>query len=190
MQTRVLVEPLEEPVSLEEVKNYLKIDMSVTEDDQLIDRLIKAVRISAEKYAQTSFVTQTRVAYSDNWDPECELPYGPHQSISKVIRLMRDGTEQELDPVDYSYNGFNFYTVCPQKVYRLSEGFINHRIKVEYVAGFGNAADVPEDIKLAILKEVAELYENRENTLIGSIVADLSTTTKTILTYYKRNVLI
>lgn len=190
MKSKVIVEPEEEPITLEEAKNYLKIDLSMTEDDQLITRIIKAVRMAAEKYAQTSFVTQTLIAYSDKWDPARELPYGPHQSIISVVRTHYDNTEVTLTTEEYSYSGIDYFTVLPDKVWRLSEGFINNRIKVEYVAGFGTATDVPDDIKLAILKEVAELYENRENTLIGSIVADLSTTSKTLLFPYKKNVLI
>jgi uncharacterized phiE125 gp8 family phage protein len=190
MQVRVKVEPTEDPVTLEEAKSYLKILPSVTEDDQLIIRLIKAVTKQAQKYAQTSFVTQTLEVKADKWNPQEELPYGPHQSIISVVRTHYDNTETALTTDEYSTSGLNYLSVFPDKVWRLSEGFINNRITVEYVAGFGAAEDVPDDIKIAILKEVAELYENRENTLIGSIVADLSTTSKHLLNQYKRNVLI
>lgn len=181
-------EPAEEPITLEEAKLYLKVDFE--EDDTLITTLIKAVRRACERYAGISFVTRTVTAYSDNWDRLTELPYGPHQSVTTVTRIAYDDTETELETDQYSVTGLNYLTLNIGRVWRLSEGYCKQRIRVVYEAGFGDAEDVPEDIKLAILKEVAELYENRENSVIGTIVAELSTTSKSLLYGYKQNVLI
>lgn len=181
-------EPLEEPITLEEAKSYLKVDFE--EDDTLITTLIKAVRKASEKYTGLSFVTRTITLYAENWSSLDELPYGPHQSVTSVVRLAYDNTETTLTTDDYYLKGLAFLSVNVGRVWRLSEGRCNNRLRIVYEAGFGEASDVPEDIKLAILKEVAELYENRENSLIGTIVANLSTTTQSLLYPFKRNVLI
>jgi uncharacterized phiE125 gp8 family phage protein len=188
MQVKVITEPQEEPVTLDEAKSYLKVDFNT--DDQLITRLIKAVRESAEMYTGLSFITKTILAYFENTGDPVELLYGPVQSISTVSRIDYDKTETILDPSDYYTVGLDYIHILVYRGFKLSQGWRGQQVKVEYVSGFGEASVVPNAIKVAILKEVAELYENRENTLVGSIVADLSTTTKTLLSPYKRNVLI
>jgi uncharacterized phiE125 gp8 family phage protein len=188
VQVVVTTPPAELPVTIEEVKEYLKFDQDI--DDQIILRLISAVTHSSEKYTGLSFVTKTLTVLGDNWNCE-ELPYGPHQSIESVVRVNYDNTETTLTADEYSTSGLNYLTVKCGRSFKLSSPWSEiNRMKVTYVAGFGDQSMVPDGIKLAILKEVAELYENRENTLIGTIVADLSTTSKTLLHQYKRNVFI
>ena len=40
-------------------------------------------------------------------------------------------------------------------------------IKIEFTCGWTSAANVPEAIKQAILTRVADMFENRENKVIG-----------------------
>lgn len=189
MQVRVITPPESYPVTVEEAKAYCRVDFD--NEDQLFQRLIASATDYAEKYTGISFITRTVEAYLDS--SICtELPYGPHQSIVSVFNVNSDNTLGDEVPVgSYVVSGFDYLSVCSAyNRFKLSQYSRLFKVRVTYVAGFGDAALVPEAIKTAILKEVAELYENRENTLIGSIVADLSTTSKTYLEKYKRNVLI
>jgi uncharacterized phiE125 gp8 family phage protein len=189
MQVRVIEPPAELPVTLEEAKSYLKIDFS--NEDQLITRLINAVTDASEKYTGLSFITQTLEAYLDA-DNLVEIPRGPHQSITSVFNVNYDNTlGDEVTAGNYNLTGFDYLSLFSgYNKFKLSQYRRLNKVRVTYVAGFGDQSQVPDGIKTAILKEVAELYENRENTLVGTIVADLSTTSKTLLHYYKRNVLI
>jgi hypothetical protein len=203
MEVTVITQPLELPLTLDEVKNYIKVDFA--EDDELINRLIKAVTMSAQLYTGLSFITQKLAVYFTNTGCE-ELPYGPHQSIDEVARLNYDGTEVILTTDEYKYSGLLYYSLncgCASEYFypvgslycgrsfKLSSpwGAVN-KMRVTFTAGFGDATQVPDGIKLAILKEVAELYENRENTVVGTIIADLSQTSKDYLYQYKRNVFV
>lgn len=189
MQVRVITPPVELPVTLEEAKKYLKIDFD--NEDQLIMRLISAVADASEKYTGLSFITQTLEAYLDA-NESVELPMGPHQSITSVFNVKSDNTlGDEVTTGNYNVTGFDYLSLFSgYNKFKLSQYRRLSKVRVTYVAGFGDQSQVPDGIKVAILKEVAELYENRENTLVGTIVADLSTTSKTLLHKYKRNVLV
>jgi uncharacterized phiE125 gp8 family phage protein len=188
MEVKVITPPVELPVTLDEVKNYIKVDF--TDDDDLINRLIKAVTMYAQLYTGLSFITQTLDIYFTNTGCN-ELPYGPHQSIVAVSRVNYDGTEVILTDEEYSYSGFLYYSLHCGYSFKLSSPWYDvNKMRATVIAGFGDASQVPDGIKVAILKEVAELYENRENTVIGTIIADLSSTTKDYLYQYKRNVFV
>ena len=48
-------------------------------------------------------------------------------------------------------------------------------IEIEFVCGYGLAADVPEDIKDAMLLMTGEAYENRETSVVGTIYTKIDT---------------
>jgi hypothetical protein len=56
-----------EPVSLADMKNFLKVPAGVTTDDALIKSLIKAARIQAEIIAESALVRSTFVQYMDHF---------------------------------------------------------------------------------------------------------------------------
>jgi hypothetical protein len=55
-----LVQPVQEPVSLPWMKNYLRLDATLTADDELISSLIRAAREWAENFCERAFVFQTK----------------------------------------------------------------------------------------------------------------------------------
>ncbi len=82
----IQTEPAEEPLSIEEVKTHLRVDMD--DDDDLIQNLITSARQYAESYLKRSLISQTWKYYLDEW-PESgedyiELPMPPLQSVSSV----------------------------------------------------------------------------------------------------------
>jgi uncharacterized phiE125 gp8 family phage protein len=163
--SKVTSEPGEEPVTLTEAKTQLNI--TGTSEDTRITSLIKVARQICERYAQQSFITQTRRIKLDAF-PSCDkpilLPYGP------VIAITGDGlgltyTNDEggtttltaathfildnhseiarLVPIDGWPTDVADFTETP------------HAVTATYTAGYGAAAAVPQIIKHAILEEIA-----------------------------------
>lgn len=149
-------QPNLEPVTVTEAKNFLRIDGTV--EDALIGDMIKAARIGAEQQTGLSFITQSwTLAYDDCPPPYVSLPHGPVQSIVEVRSI--DEAEQSTTIAASSYHlsadkeQLNFESIPS-----------GHRVEIEYVTGFGSAAaDVPADIKHALLIHVAWLYEHRDS---------------------------
>ncbi len=64
-RTRVTVLPAEEPVTLAEAKEHARILSA--DEDALITSFIKAARLAVEKYTTRKIVTQTLVAFMDEF---------------------------------------------------------------------------------------------------------------------------
>lgn len=154
-----------EPVSLTEVKSYLHIDF--TEDDNLLSIMIKAARKRLERYTGVSFGSKVITAYIKTIAKyPTELPYGPAVTISSVS-LWDENAYNVTE--EYYVVGTDF-----KKIVVYTDGLY----KVNYTTNW----TVPEDIKLAIMAEVAYRYENRGDDNVGT----LSTQAKDLAHPYRR----
>ncbi|MEZ4714304.1 MAG: head-tail connector protein [Caldilineaceae bacterium] len=165
MKLLVTIHPTEEPIGLSEAKLHLRVDD--TADDDLITALIVAARQRFEAVTWRSLITQTLVMKLDSWPcGQCiELPRPPLVSVSSVQYTDDDGVTATFASSNYLVstaghpgaivlkNSADWPTTTLQAV----DG-----ISVTYVAGYGDAADVPQIIKQAILMMVGHWYENRE----------------------------
>lgn len=129
-----------EPCTLAECKAHLNIDFS--DDDAMLTKMIKSCRLALEAYTGVSIVSKEITALLQNGKGGIELPYGPiaEDSVTAV-----DSYGNEASVV---LKGFNY-----QKL-----DYPRGEVTVTYETGFDS---VPEDLKLAILHEIAYRYENR-----------------------------
>jgi hypothetical protein len=130
-----------EPVTKAEAKAHMNV--TYTDDDTMIESMIKASRIAIENFTGVSIKAKTITAVLDNYRGEMELPYGPVNGDVEVLEDDEDGDEIEDAVVGVLYK-------------RLTGS--NGRVYVTYDTGY---ATVPEDLRLAILNEVAYRYANR-----------------------------
>lgn len=184
------------PVTLDEAKNHLKVETSITDDDALITRLIKSATRSAEQYTECSFIQQTIKAYADlfptisNTNPfnqaqtsAIELKFGPFISLSSVqYKQLSDGSVVTLGADQYEYDLVSTIArIKPLTSWPSTAALLNSVI-VTFVAGMGSdATEIPEDIKSAILLVVGYMYENREDS-----VKKLPSASEYLLQPYKR----
>jgi len=162
--------PTLEPVTIEEVKAFLRI--SGTEDDALVGALITAARVRLEFETRRSFLTTVWTLYLDEWPDADEgsaikFPNPPLISIGSTA-------------VTY-YNASNALTTLAAANYvtstAIEPGTITLAygcswpelydrplpIVIEFSAGYGaTVASVPELLKTAIKQLVGLWYENRE----------------------------
>lgn len=160
------VAPATEILTTAEAKTYLKV-LGTTEDT-LIDNTIKAMRLHAERYLQQCLITQTIEEKIDYWPPSgIVIPtVGPVQSISSIQYLDTDGILQTWASSNYIIDTHSKYArITPDfgQSFPSARAQIN-AITLTYVAGYGDAVtDVPEILRQAILKAVADGYDNRED---------------------------
>lgn len=146
--------PAIEPLTLEEVKLYLRIDGS--DEDTLVESLIAAVRESAEMYLRRSLITQSWVmAFEDYAPARVELPMGPVQSVTAVKSITRAGVETTISSSAY-------YLAAMKNILCFDASLAGDTVAIAYVAGHGDAAtDVPAPIRDGMLCHLAARYENR-----------------------------
>lgn len=151
----VITQPASEPLTLSEVKTFLRIDHS--NEDTLLNGLIAAVRQCAEAFMRKSILSQTwLLALDDAATSVTPLPMGPVQSITSVIAV----NESE---VGTTINSSTYHLTAAKDAVCFESTPISHRVEIRYIAGFGNAAsDVPAAIRHGMLQHVAILYHHRE----------------------------
>ncbi len=148
-------EPATDPVTLAETKLYLRVD-GVTEDSS-INSLISAARHAAEKYMRRSLVTQSwKLSYDDYSPSKVFLLRGPVQSVTSVRIIETDGSEIVVDSGKYRLN-------AGKEILLIDAALMGNIVEIVYVAGFGDAPDVPEDIRQGILLHIARMFENRSD---------------------------
>jgi len=165
------VAPTSEPVDIYEAANHLEIDH--TDRDDKILRNIKTAREIAEHYTNRSFFTQTWIAQLDKFPKDyetIELLYGPIQSISSLKYYDVNNTQQTWSSSNYRLdNNSNPGLVeavdgWPDVYDRIDA------VEITYIAGETSISNIESSIKDAILMIVGDLYEVRQNMIIGSQV--------------------
>lgn len=169
----LVTEPAEEPVSLTEAKSHLRVD--IDDDDTLISSLITAAREVVEKLSRRALVTQTWRLSLDEWPDgdEIDIPKPPLQSVSSITYTDSDDTTTTWSSSLYEVDADSE----PGRV-KLAYGESwpadtlaeTNPIKITFVAGYGEAADVPDRWKQAIKLILGHWYENREEIIVSGAV--------------------
>lgn len=166
MRLKLVTPPAVEPVSLDELKSHLRVD--IADDDDYIGGLIMAAREYIEETTRRSLTTQTWRLSLDDWpdDDEIELPRPPLQSIISFQYTDSDGITTDVDAGSYE---IDTDSEPGQIVLANNQSWPDvilkaaNPVQVTYVAGYGDAgSDVPGRLRHAIKLLAAHWYENRE----------------------------
>jgi hypothetical protein len=137
-------EGVEEPVTLEEVKQHLNI--TFTDNDSFLARLIIRCRAALEKYTGLSLVEKSIELHCDNYEGDFELPYGP---------VLGDPYITNSEDVEYdtaTFSGIKFKKITTPRTGGL---------RLTYDTGYDI---IPADLRMALLEEIAYRFENRGDT--------------------------
>jgi uncharacterized phiE125 gp8 family phage protein len=182
MAWKVTTAPVNEPWTLSEVKNYLKVDTSA--DDTLITSLITAARQQAESYLNQALITQTITEKLDRLrDPTIYLSVSPVIAVSTFSYADSQNTTQTFDAANYIVDTFTKpgrLTLAFGKSWPTLYGNIND-VTITYTAGYSSqSSGVPFQIRQAILMMIADGYDNRED-----FVKQLPTASQYLLDQYR-----
>lgn len=181
--------PGTEPLALADVKNYLRVDSDLTQDDTLIALLIGAARRYAEHYTGRSFISQGWKLTMDSFPGYgiTGAPWGVTYSHPRQAVLLEKGPVISVDSIVYTgMDGSTVTVTTPAApdyaidltgaMPRITPGFGKvwpiplpqiGAVAINYTAGYGaTAASVPEGIRQWMLMRVSSLYENREEVAI------------------------
>lgn len=184
MALQLITPPVREPLALDAAKAHLRVD--VTDDDVLIAALITAAREYCEGFQNRAYITQTWQLWLDAWPAggEIRIPRPPLQSVSSVRYYGADNTEYILEPTDYLVDtksepgritlayGKNWPSVTLRPA---------NAVCVEFTAGYGSVATVPQRVKQVILLLVGHWYDSREIASVGKLVSEVPFTVNALL---------
>jgi uncharacterized phiE125 gp8 family phage protein len=177
--------PAEHPVSLNEVKEHLRVDF--TDHDTLISSLIEAATGHLEKRCRRAFVTQEWRLELAAFAAEIEIPLPPLVSVDQIDYTDAAGSQQTLPASVYNVDTAS----TPGRVVRADGAdwpetkMVPGAVRIAFTAGFGGAADVPGDIKAAIKLMVGHWYENREAVIVGQAASELPMAVDALIAPYR-----
>jgi uncharacterized phiE125 gp8 family phage protein len=168
----VLSDTISEPITLEEAKNYLRVDYP--EDDLLIEALITSARVRLEQYAGVA-MTQRNLQVVAFMSEFIELPYVPI-GVLLSVEYWNNSEWIQLQEGDYNTLGTN-----TMKVYAVAYGEGEYRFT--YTCGY---CDATPTMRTAVFKMLADLYEYRESSVESSRPSPNLTTAYELMKPYKR----
>ncbi len=159
--TLILTGPaLGEPLTLAETKAHLRLDTNA--EDELVTGLISAARAHCEAETGLALMTKSFRLFLDDWPdaPVIQIPKSPVESIDSVTVFDSGGDPVELDLSGMTLDG----RARPARLLLpgrppTSRGI--NGIEIDFTAGFGTAADIPPELRRAMLLHVALMYEFR-----------------------------
>jgi uncharacterized phiE125 gp8 family phage protein len=161
-----ITEPTEEPITLDEAKQHLRVD--IDDDDTYIMGLIIAARMIAEERTNRALITQTWDMIIDDFPmgDTIKLRKPCLQSVESVNYTDSSGIEHIMPDTDYvvdtnSVPGrvfLGFAKIWPVVVLQPAAS-----VRIRFTAGYGDTADaVPQGLKNAMLLLIGNWYANRE----------------------------
>jgi uncharacterized phiE125 gp8 family phage protein len=164
MALKLNAPPEEEPISLEEAKAHLRVDINT--DNELIEALIAAAREYCETFQGRAYITQTWELWLDAFPAQSwiQLPRPPLQAEELEVKYydINDHNETFEDyfvdtKSEPGYIVLNTGAAWPSIILRPANG-----VCVTFTVGYGAAEDVPQKVKQAMLLIIGDWYENRE----------------------------
>lgn len=152
--------PLGEPLTLAEAKAHLRLETDA--EDALVASLIAAARGHLEAVTGLVLTSQAFRLLLDDWpaDGVIRIERFPVQAIDGVTVYDADGV-----PAAVGFDGAALDGRARPARLILADtprpGAVLNGIEIDLTAGFGTAADVPPELRRALLLHVAHMYEFR-----------------------------
>jgi len=192
MKTKLKTAPIKYPITREEAKDHLRIDLDLTEDDTYIDTLIATATQQTEQFLHRRLITQTWYQYLECFPDTniIKIPFGKLQSVTSLKYKDSDGDETTWTASNYIVDADSDpgeIVLGYEKVWPTATLYPSNPITIEFVCGYGlTGADVPSNIKHGIKLGISDLYENRENqVVVGSANLIELKTIRSLLTPFK-----
>ncbi|CCJ06936.1 phage head-tail connector protein [Methylocystis sp. SC2] len=166
MRPMLIGAPAIEPVSLADAKSWLREDGG--DEDELIQALIVAARMTLEAYTRRFFITQSWRLVFDCWPPSVgasatlRIPFAPFQSVTAIRVFDASDAPQTLNAATYRAppsmeGGRVSFASAPPAPARARDG-----IEMDVDVGYGAlASDAPQPLRQAMLTLVAHWREYR-----------------------------
>ncbi len=166
--------PTSEPVSVEDMNAYSRVEMDQPEEDLLVLRLIKLARELVENDSERQLMTATWKLNLDAFprsNGAIELRKPPIQSVTSLTYYDSDGSLQTLDASKYDADVLS----TPGRIvpafgesWPVTRNGFPNAVIVEFVAGFTSALLVPERAKQCIRLLADHWFNNRG--IVGTAV--------------------
>lgn len=157
--TVTIVAPAREPIDLEAVKRFLRIDGNAQDDD--VSLLIQAARSDLERITGQRLLDQVVRVEADSFDDLDLLPVGPVKSI-KAVTYGTPGATTTVDPASVYLTGLGLERgIAAVPGYRLPRT-VPGQILVDLNVGYGaDPSAVPANLRHALFVLIRSRFDDR-----------------------------
>lgn len=178
--TRV-VDAESEAVSLIDLKQHLRIDEA--EDHDVLNLLITAVRHAVEEHIERSIITTQWKVELDGFpalgydrlgtgvvatNDILTLPMQPIQSIQSIQYYDSADVQQTLSAPSYQFDVTGRVKPVSGTLWPTTYPRIN-AVEVNYTAGYTDAGQIPENLRLALKLLIGHYEQNREDSAFSQV---------------------
>lgn len=167
MALTLVTDVTDEPVSLEETKEHLRLD--ITADDAYVADCITAARVWVEGQTKRALMPKTydyKIDYNWPWKygtRRIDFPLNPVTSVTSITYVDSNGASQTLASNQYTVaaRAHDSYIVEAYDVDWPDVRSVPEAITVRFVVG--DSSNVPDELRRAILFLAGHYYEFRES---------------------------
>lgn len=164
MALKLITAPASEPVTVAEVRAHCRIDG--TAEDSLLAVYITAARQLCEETIGRVLMPQTWEQTLDAFpEGEIKLLKTPVASVTSIVYVDSAGVNQTLNPASYVFDAETepgWLLPADGLEWPTTDDVIN-AVRIRFVAGYADAASVPELLKVWIYSTVAAFVAQRES---------------------------
>lgn len=173
-----------------EAKAHLRVDF--TDDDTYINSLCLAAKETIENYCNLKLMDTDIVQYCDIWEETKNLYFSPtlnsgDVSVTSITYYDSDNAQQTWASTEYIVNKYAAPAEIAleiNKTYPSISGRVGG-IAVSYSVGTTASADIPDQLKQAALILIGNMYENRQEIIVGRSVGSIPMTARYLMNPYK-----
>lgn len=165
MLLRVITKPVTQPVSVDQLKEYIHLDCDG--QDELLKQLIITATQFCQQYQHRAYMKQT-LELTCTAEKIVELPRSEY--LGDIKSVMLDGQ---------SIGNYMIISDLNSKIEFSSD--IHGQLKIQYETGLDDPADVDDDVKLAIMMLACHWYENRSAVITEDTPREMPLGVKSLL---------
>lgn len=160
--------PTFDPISLDQLKRNLHIDLDNHDQDEYLQEIINSVIENVQSNIGRQIARATYTAYLDDFPAEdLKITLGPVAAISSVkyynssnVLTTMNSSKYLLDNVDYTgrLRFIETYTVYGDRL---------NGVEIEFTNGWADTASVPKDLRDALILLASDRYLNPENAMLN-----------------------
>lgn len=183
------VKPIIYPLTLNEVKDHLRISNNVTTYDTYLLDLLRDATGVAETETNRALLTSTWVLYLDRFPAGdiLELWKCPVQSITSIQYYDSDNALQTFSTNDWISDlkseparvQLNQDSSWPETYVKVNS------VQITFISGWASELDIPNEIIRGLKLLIAFLYEKRGDEMIDKNKAVIATTAKSFFMTHK-----
>ena len=174
------------PITVAEAQTHLRLGPLDSDESAELERIIEAATYHASAYCNQQFTDGSVTEYHDSFPTHPGQPVNMNINTAatpSVTYYDTNNNQQTATSIRHIVRGGRT-SIYPEFGGDWPQDCNNEPGSIT-VVGTPDTSAVPAPVKSAILLYVGDLYENRENSVVGTITSSIKLTAERLLTPYK-----